>query len=62
MKCCQSWEDAQKAGTDSEAYGELLTRLNDGTWEMGFGLPKIRFCPWCGKVVEEKKEDEMLPS
>lgn len=45
--CCEPWRTAQLDGTDSEAYGRLLSNYG-GEWHMGSDLPEVRFCPWCG--------------
>jgi len=47
-QCCQAWQDAMASGSDNEGYGELLIQTDNGRWEIGFGLPPINLCPWCG--------------
>jgi len=46
-RCCDAWEAAQQAATDSSGYGSLIEYYNGG-WQIGLGLPAIKYCPWCG--------------
>lgn len=41
--CCETWTMAHGSGTDNEGYEALIS---DG--RMGYELPPLRFCPWCG--------------
>ena len=47
---CPSFLAAQESETDNEGYGPLVVDSN-GRWEIGYSLPPIRFCPWCGMRV-----------
>jgi hypothetical protein len=58
-QCCEGWAHAQHSGTDNEGYGRLLydcanpqwrvaPRTKPPEWQMGSGLPPVKFCPWCG--------------
>lgn len=45
--CCEDWCNAQASGTGNEGYNHLL--IHDGEfWRMGFKMPPIEYCPWCG--------------
>lgn len=66
--CCESWNQAQQAGSDNEGHGALVYRRYDnGQIEaMGCDLPPIRFCPWCGAkkqaaltTVSQRKYDDL---
>ena len=46
-------EKAFESGTDNEMYG-ALARDMDGYLMMGYDLPPIVYCPWCGKTEKRK--------
>jgi hypothetical protein len=54
--CCQSFSDAQKDGTDNEGYGPLIWKIDD-EYQIGFCLPDMKFCPWCGRKIKMECED-----
>ena len=39
--------DAHQSGTDNEGYS-ALAREFDGETFIGYDLPNVKFCPWCG--------------
>lgn len=45
--CCPSWEKAQQSGTDNEMHGSLV-RPDGNEWRIGYDLPSVAFCPFCG--------------
>jgi hypothetical protein len=59
ITCCMSMIKAQEDETDHESYGALISymSLESNSWPDGDGfylggaLPKINFCPWCGKEI-----------
>jgi hypothetical protein len=46
--CCETWAKAHESGTDNEGYGSLIA---EGL-RIGYELPPVRFCPWCGSPKE----------
>ena len=49
--CCSAFEQALGNGTDNEGYGSLIYGLNDDYWQIGYNVPRMKFCPWCGKEL-----------
>jgi len=56
-QCCDAWGKAHEIGTDNEGCGELIYEI-DGHSKIGYGLPPIRFCPWCGAPKDKSGFDE----
>jgi len=46
--CCDEWLNSHGTGTGNEGYNYLVTYYKSGFPEIGYGLPPVRFCPWCG--------------
>ena len=56
MNCCDAFQQAFKMGSDNEGYSVLFSEYDlrsgnkDGNIHIGYGLPPISFCPWCGSL------------
>ncbi len=50
IECCSAMIAAQETGTDNESRGALLYRWA-GLWSIGYGLPSLKYCPWCRKKI-----------
>lgn len=57
--CCETWLKAQTDGTDNEGCYSLIHENKDATslslwgkWQMGYNLPPVKFCPWCGTAKD----------
>ena len=50
IACCDLWAIACAEGTDNEGYGSLVYPDGEnGDLYIGKDLPRVNFCPWCGK-------------
>jgi hypothetical protein len=67
MSCCENWDKAFKEETDNEGYGPLMywgdpDEFPDSVvglgFHIGYGLERIRFCPWCGRAVYHIKPED----
>ena len=58
--CCDELVKAQRAGTDNEGYGALVTAPDavywPEAWAMGSDLQPMRFCPWCGHRLDASED------
>jgi len=58
-KGCPQWLKAQQPGTDSEAYGRLVT-IWAGEPSIGCELEPIEFCPWCGAQLRPLTDEQRV--
>ena len=50
--CCTDFQHAMQQGTDKEGHCPLIDVEKD-RYVVGYRLPAINYCPWCGKNLEE---------
>lgn len=50
--CCSAFEKALEWGTDYGEDGPLMRYISH-QYLVGFGLPHVNYCPWCGTELEE---------
>lgn len=49
--CCDDFFKAQQEGTDCEGIGPLVSQERYQVWVIGYDVPPIAFCPWCGECL-----------
>jgi hypothetical protein len=55
--CCKPFRLAFESCTDNEGYGALFySPPPTGDLFIGSSLPPIKFCPWCGRGIEDNIE------
>jgi len=47
---CTTFVEAQEAGTDHNGDSSAIFR-EDGGFTVGYKMPLMNYCPWCGKAV-----------
>ena len=47
--CCLDFKKAMRIGSDNIGFDTLIF-IQDGSAQIGYGLPPISFCPWCGSL------------
>jgi hypothetical protein len=55
--CCDDFRRARAGGSDDEGCGSAIS---DGL-KIGYDLPPISYCPWCGQVVRESEPQNEQP-
>lgn len=55
---CWCWKAAHQKGTDTGAYGPLISHFNNAPI-IGCDLEPIEFCPWCGERVRPLTDDRV---
>lgn len=54
---CDEFKKAREPGTDNEGYMAAICLTDNKTgFEIGLIENPIKFCPWCGKKVPERKD------
>ena len=53
---CDEFEKALEEDSGSDAYGSAINLMNNGSYLIGVTQTPVKFCPWCGKKVPERKE------